>query len=161
MEKRSWKYSLHDACVLIVWNPYAHAQITSNINIFNEILYTVWQRLEVYKKQGKSFFLRLLFEEHHVLCVHRIKVNVEIINNSHVHVVARFISLLFLFSVDVLQLLHFHEIVEELYFHSNLSVCLSVWVYVCVSVSSACEQSSSQTDEPIWTRFSLNGCLLH
>ena len=31
---------------------------------------------------------------------------------------------------------------------------------MCVS-GSACEQNSSRTDEPIWTRFSLNGCLTH
>ena len=38
--------------------------------------------------------------------------------------------------------------------------------FVCVSVSvcvsrSACEQNSSRTEAPIWTRFSLNGCLPH
>ena len=41
-------------------------------------------------------------------------------------------------------------------------VCMSVCVYVCVCVcvsSSACEQNSNRTDEPIWTRFSLHGCL--
>ena len=45
--------------------------------------------------------------------------------------------------------LHLHKIVEGLYCHRSLSVCLS---------GSACEQNSSQTDEPIWT---LNGCLPH
>ena len=45
---------------------------------------------------------------------------------------------------------HLHKIVEGLYF---LSVC------VCVSGTS-CEQNSSRMDEPIWTRFSLNCCLL-
>ena len=40
------------------------------------------------------------------------------------------------------------------------SVCLCVCVSVCVS-NSACEQNSSRTDAPIWTRFSLNGCLAH
>ena len=33
--------------------------------------------------------------------------------------------------------------------------CLCVCLSVCVS-GSACEQNSSRTDEPIWTRFSLN-----
>ena len=50
------------------------------------------------------------------------------------------------------------------------SVCLSLYVCVCVCVcvclcvcvsNSTCEQNSSRTDEPIWTRFSLNGCLAH
>ena len=36
-----------------------------------------------------------------------------------------------------------------------VSVCLSV---VCLSVS---EQNCSRTAAPIWTRFSLDGCLLH
>ena len=35
-----------------------------------------------------------------------------------------------------------------------LSVCLCVWL-------NSCEQNSSRTDEPIWTRFSLNGGLEH
>ena len=34
-----------------------------------------------------------------------------------------------------------------------LSVCMCVWI--------SCEQNSSRTDAPIWTRFSLNGCLPH
>ena len=50
--------------------------------------------------------------------------------------------------------LHFHKIVEGLYFHFN-SVCL------CVRRGYSCEQNSSQTDAPIWTRFLLNGCLAH
>ena len=36
--------------------------------------------------------------------------------------------------------------------------------FVCVSVcmpDTACEQNSSRTNAPIWTRFSLNGCLAH
>ena len=36
--------------------------------------------------------------------------------------------------------------------------------FVCVSVcvsDFACEQNSSRTDAPIWTQFSLNGCLPH
>ena len=41
-----------------------------------------------------------------------------------------------------------------------LCVCLSVCVCVCVRLFS-CEQNSSRTDTPIWTRFSLNGCLAH
>ena len=40
------------------------------------------------------------------------------------------------------------------------AVCLCVCLSVCVSGSS-CEQNSSRTDESIWTRFSLNGCLPH
>ena len=56
--------------------------------------------------------------------------------------------------------LHLHEIVEGLYFHCSLSVC--VCVSVCVSVRlNSCEQNSNRTDEPIWTQFSLNGCLEH
>ena len=39
-------------------------------------------------------------------------------------------------------------------------VCLCVCLSVCVSGSS-CKQNSSQTDQPMWTRFSLNGCLPH
>ena len=37
-------------------------------------------------------------------------------------------------------------------------VMVCVWWCVCVSVS---EQNSSRTEAPIWTRFLLNGCLLH
>ena len=36
-------------------------------------------------------------------------------------------------------------------------VCVCLSVSSCVSVG---EQNSSRTDEPIWTRFSLKGCLL-
>ena len=43
-------------------------------------------------------------------------------------------------------------------FHSSLSVCVSVCLWVCLN---ACKQNSSWTDAPIWTRFSLNACLLH
>ena len=57
-------------------------------------------------------------------------------------------------------LLHLHKIMEGLYFHCSLSVCLFVCMSVCLS-GSACEQNSSRTDELIWTQFSLNGCLLH
>ena len=58
--------------------------------------------------------------------------------------------------------LHLNEIVEVLYFHCSLSVCLCVNVCVSVCVSeNSCEQNSSWTDAPIWMRFSLNGCLLH
>ena len=65
------------------------------------------------------------------------------------------------FNVTILlSFLHVHEIVELLYFLCTLSVCLSVSLCVCVS-DSACEQYSSRTDAPIWTRFSLNGCLAH
>ena len=39
-------------------------------------------------------------------------------------------------------------------------VCVCVCLSVCVCLMFACEQNSSQTDEPIWTWFSLNGCLL-
>ena len=39
-------------------------------------------------------------------------------------------------------------------------VCVCVCLFVCVSGTS-CEQNSSRTDEPIWTRFLLNGCFLH
>ena len=39
-------------------------------------------------------------------------------------------------------------------------VCVWVCVSVCVS-NFSCEQNSSRTDAPIWTRFSLNGCLPH
>ena len=60
--------------------------------------------------------------------------------------------------------LHLHEIVEGLYFHCSLSVCVCVCVSVCLSVcvsGTSCEQNSSRTDEPIWTRFSLHGCFPH
>ena len=60
--------------------------------------------------------------------------------------------------------LRLHEIVEGLYFHCSLSVCLCVCVCVCLSVcvsGTSCEQSSSRLDAPIFTRFSLNGCLAH
>ena len=33
--------------------------------------------------------------------------------------------------------------------------------FVCLCVQFSCEQNSSRTDAPIWTRFSLNGCFLH
>ena len=42
-----------------------------------------------------------------------------------------------------------------------LCVCVCVCVSVCLCVLISCEQSSSQTDAPIWTRFSLDGCVLH
>ena len=38
-------------------------------------------------------------------------------------------------------------------------VCLFVCLSVCLCVRNSCEQNSSRTDAPIWTRFSLNGCL--
>ena len=57
---------------------------------------------------------------------------------------------------DLNRFLHLHEIVEGLYFHCSLSVCLSVCVRVRLI---SCEQNSSRTDALIWTRFSLNGCL--
>ena len=42
------------------------------------------------------------------------------------------------------------------------AVCLYVCLSVCVCVRlNSCEQNSSRTDEPIRTRFSLNGCLQH
>ena len=68
------------------------------------------------------------------------------------------------FLVSPIFFLHLHEIVEGLYFLFSLyvfmclSVCLSVCLCICVSIS---EQNSSRADEPIWTRFSLNGCLLY
>ena len=39
-------------------------------------------------------------------------------------------------------------------------VCVCVCLSVCVS-NFSCEQNSSRTDAQIWTRYSLNGCLLH
>ena len=44
--------------------------------------------------------------------------------------------------------LHLHEIVEGLYFHCSLSVCLSVCLCVCVSVC----------PDFLWTKFQPNGC---
>ena len=38
-------------------------------------------------------------------------------------------------------------------------VCLCVCLSFCLCVQISCEQNSSRTDEPIWTRFSLNSCL--
>ena len=55
--------------------------------------------------------------------------------------------------------LHLHEIVEWLYFHCSLSLC--VCVSVCLCIRNSCEQNSSRTNAPIWTPFSLNGCLQH
>ena len=48
-------------------------------------------------------------------------------------------------------------------YQSRLQVQIQDWkVHVHRTISnSACEQNSSRTDEPIWTRFSLNGCLPH
>ena len=57
------------------------------------------------------------------------------------------------FFIIMLFFLHLHEIVEGLYFHCSLSVC--------VCVRNSCEQNSGRTDAPIWTQFSLNGCLQH
>ena len=37
------------------------------------------------------------------------------------------------------------------------AVCLCVCQSVCLCVRVSCEQNSSRTDEPIWTRFSLKG----
>ena len=42
-----------------------------------------------------------------------------------------------------------------------ISVCLCVCVCVCLCVRISCEQNSSWTDAPIWTRVLLNGCLVH
>ena len=51
-----------------------------------------------------------------------------------------------------------NEIVEGLYSHCSLSVC----VRLCVCVfGSACEHNASRTDAPISMQFLLNGCLLH
>ena len=50
--------------------------------------------------------------------------------------------------------LDIHEIVDGVKFHCSVSVC----VRVCLSVN---EQNSRQTDAPIWTRYSLNCCLLY
>ena len=65
-------------------------------------------------------------------------------------------------SMGLFLFLHLHEIVEGLYFHFSLSVCLCVCLSVCLSVCPmfSYEQNSSRTDVPIWTQFSLNGCLL-
>ena len=51
-------------------------------------------------------------------------------------------------------LLYLHKITEWLI----LLLCLSVCLCVCVHVS---ELNSSRTDAPIWTWFSLNGCIPH
>ena len=48
-----------------------------------------------------------------------------------------------------LVLLHLHEIVEGLYFHCSLSVCVCVCLSVCLCVQFSCEQNSSRTDAPI------------
>ena len=50
-----------------------------------------------------------------------------------------------------LSFLHLHEIVEGLYFHCSLSVCLFVWVSVCVSVCLCVRHF-------LWTKFQPNGC---
>ena len=47
------------------------------------------------------------------------------------------------------KILHLHEIVEGLYFHCSLSVCLCV--YVCVSVCLCVRKF-------LWTKFEPNGC---
>ena len=49
-------------------------------------------------------------------------------------------------------LLHLHEIVEGLYFHYSLCVC------VCVSV---CEQNADRTATPILTQSSLNSLVTY
>ena len=51
--------------------------------------------------------------------------------------------------------LHFHKIVEGLYFHSSLSVCLSVHRAILVNKIPAVRMHQ------FLTRFSLNGCLTH
>ena len=41
-------------------------------------------------------------------------------------------------------------------------ILIAICLCVCVSVQlNSCEQNSSRTDESIWTRFSLYGCLEH
>ena len=45
-------------------------------------------------------------------------------------------------------LLHLHEIVEGLYFHCSLSVCVCVCVFVCLSVCPAL----------LVNKFQRNGC---
>ena len=52
-----------------------------------------------------------------------------------------------------LVLLHLHEIMERVYFSCSMTMC----VCVCLSVT---EKISSRTGALIWTRFSLNFCLL-
>ena len=50
-----------------------------------------------------------------------------------------------------------NHFIHSLYFHCSLSVCLSV----CLSVRLSLWTKSNQTVAPIWTRFSLKGCLPH
>ena len=50
--------------------------------------------------------------------------------------------------------------IQTMDFYIFTSVCLCVCLCVCLS-GSACEQNSSRKHTPIWTRFSLNGCLPH
>ena len=66
----------------------------------------------------------------------------------------------FLF-ILLLLFLHLHEIVEGLCFHFSLSVCVCVCLSLYVYLMFSCEQNSSQTGKPIWTWFSVDGCLPH
>ena len=47
------------------------------------------------------------------------------------------------------------------YIFTAVCVCVCVCLSVCLCVRISCEQNSSRKDVPIWTRFSLNGCLPH
>ena len=51
--------------------------------------------------------------------------------------------------------LHLHDLWRGYNFLA-VYLCVCVCMSVCLSVS---EQNSSQTDAPIWTRFSQNGCI--
>ena len=56
-----------------------------------------------------------------------------------------------------MQLLHLHEIVEGLYFHCNLSVCLCVCVSVCPAL--IVNKIPAERMNRFGRGFSLNGCL--
>ena len=66
----------------------------------------------------------------------------------------------FFVPIKLTHLLFFNTSTKSLRGYIFTTVCLCVCLSICLS-GSACEQNSSQTDEPIWTRFSLNGCLPH
>ena len=56
------------------------------------------------------------------------------------------LTIFFLEEIISISLLHLHEIVEELYFHCSLSVCLPVCLCVCVCVCPAMHVNKIQAE---------------
>ena len=99
------------------------------------ICFFFWSKMSFYERTGPSDLFHILF------------LMIDALSQRYVYSEPCFFILM------KLSFLHLHEIVEGLYFHYSLSVC------VCVYVSD-CEQNANRTATPILTRSSLNSCLL-